>query len=91
MGAATTTIDEDKAASFSGRRITSRKAAVTGLASLPPEEARVRAIAEVVNGLIQGVQEGKDVDLNQLKAEVGGWAGREVASVRIAPYYYTSC
>jgi hypothetical protein len=37
---------------------------------LPPEEARVRAIAEVVNGLIQAVQEGRDVDLNQLKMEV---------------------
>jgi hypothetical protein len=43
-----------------------------GLAALPPAEARVRAIAEVVNGLIRGVQEGRDVDLNQLKAEVRG-------------------
>jgi hypothetical protein len=56
--------------SFSGRVYLSRKnnrATVTGL---PPEEARVRAVAEVVNGLIAGVKEGKDVDLNQLKTEV---------------------
>lgn len=54
--------------SFSGR--SSKKAVVAGLS---PEEARVRAVAEVVNCLIQGVKEGKDVDLNQLKTEV--WCG----------------
>jgi hypothetical protein len=37
---------------------------------LPPEEARVRAIAECVNALINDVQEGRDVDLNRLKADV---------------------
>jgi hypothetical protein len=61
--------------SFSGRVYLSRKnnrATVTGL---PPEEARVRAVAEVVNGLIAGVKEGKDVDLNQLKTEVRLFAG----------------
>lgn len=60
---------DEGAASFSGRtRIPTRKG--NALSMLPPEEARVRAIAEVVNGLIQGVQEGKDVNLNQLKSEV---------------------
>lgn len=37
---------------------------------LPPEEARVRAVAEVVHILIQAVKEGKDIDLNQLKCDV---------------------
>jgi len=68
MGAAVDA-QEEGAASFSGRaRFASRKN--NAVAMLPPEEARVRAIAEVVNGLIQGVQEGKDVNLNQLKSEV---------------------
>ncbi|KAG1655970.1 hypothetical protein FOA52_009397 [Chlamydomonas sp. UWO 241] len=35
--------------------------------SLPPDEARVRAVAEIVRTLITGVRDGKDVDLNQLK------------------------
>lgn len=61
-------MDEAAPASFSGRNQVTRKKG--GLAGLPPEEARVRAVAEVVNGLIQGVKEGKDVDLNQLKTEV---------------------
>ena len=34
---------------------------------LPPEEARVRAVAEVVQALINGVRDGNDVDLNSLK------------------------
>lgn len=54
-------------ATFYGRSYTSKKSAVAGLS---PEEARVRAVAEVVNSLIQGIKEGKDVDLNQLKTEV---------------------
>ncbi|WIA11090.1 hypothetical protein OEZ85_011236 [Tetradesmus obliquus] len=65
------TAEEAGPESFSGRVFLSRpknnRATVTGL---PPEEARVRAVAEVVNGLIAGVKEGKDVDLNQLKTEV---------------------
>eukprot|EP00877_Chromochloris_zofingiensis_P012826 jgi/Chrzof1/7798/Cz02g36320.t1 len=56
-------------ASFSGRTTTvSRKG--NSYTVLPPEEARVRGIAEIVNVLIQGVKDGKDVDLNQLKTEV---------------------
>lgn len=58
-------------ASFSGRTTTvSRKG--NSYTVLPPEEARVRGIAEIVNVLIQGVKDGKDVDLNQLKTEVCG-------------------
>ena len=38
--------------------------------NLPPAEARVRAIAEVVQALISGVRDGRDVDLNNLKGEV---------------------
>ena len=34
---------------------------------LPPEEARVRAVAEVVQALINGVRDGNDVNLNSLK------------------------
>lgn len=34
------------------------------------EEARVRAIAEVVSALIRGVRDGRDVNLNALKMEV---------------------
>ena len=34
---------------------------------LPPEEARVRAVAEIVQALINGIREGKDIDLNNLK------------------------
>lgn len=37
---------------------------------LPPDEARVRAVAETVAALIQGVKEGKDVDLNVLKCTI---------------------
>ena len=48
--------------------------ATTGLGTLPAgrelSAARVRAIAEVVNGLIRAVQEGRDVDLNDLKGDV---------------------
>ncbi len=40
-------------------------------AQLSADEARVRAIAEVVSALVVGVREGRDVDLNQLKCEVG--------------------
>jgi hypothetical protein len=58
----------DEPASFSGRSHVSRKG--IGHAALPPEEARVRAIAETVNHLIQAVKQGQDVDLNQLKTEV---------------------
>uniref|UniRef100_A0A7R9VYY6 Elongator complex protein 3 n=1 Tax=Chlamydomonas euryale TaxID=1486919 RepID=A0A7R9VYY6_9CHLO len=35
--------------------------------ALPPDEARVRAVAEIVRLLIAGVKEGSDVDLNALK------------------------
>ena len=34
---------------------------------LPPEEARVRAVAEIVQALINGIREGKDIDLNSHK------------------------
>ena len=37
----------------------------------------MRAIAEVVHALIQGVQEGTDVDLNVLKNQVSGGEGRQ--------------
>lgn len=37
---------------------------------LAPEEARVRAVADIVSSLIQGVRDGKDVDLNDLKSKV---------------------
>jgi len=57
----------DRPASFSGRN-GSRKSSIA--AGLAPEEARVRAVAEVVNALIKAVKEGQDVDLNQLKMEV---------------------
>lgn len=33
-------------------------------------QARVRAISDIVQELIQGVKDGKDVDLNQIKKEV---------------------
>lgn len=57
-------------ASFSGRTTSrSRKSVVV----LPPEEARVRAIAEIVNTLIQSVRDGKDVDLNTLRMQVAGF------------------
>lgn len=69
MGAATDTKD-DGAASYSGRTYSKSKRGGSTLLQLPPEEARVRAIAEVVNGLIQAVQEGRDVDLNELKTQV---------------------
>lgn len=72
--AADTTTSADAAdtgaASFSGRTFNRSRKATAALSALPPEEARVRAIAEVVNALIQGVQEGKDVDLNLLKTQV---------------------
>lgn len=71
MGATTDDSTTAAAASFSGRtRIPSKRTGGNPLALLPPEEARVKAIAEVVNGLIQAVQEGRDVDLNALKTEV---------------------
>lgn len=35
---------------------------------LSEDEARVRAIAEIVNGMIEGCRKGDDVDLNALKA-----------------------
>mmetsp|Transcript_2365 Transcript_2365/g.5929 ORF Transcript_2365/g.5929 Transcript_2365/m.5929 type:complete len:600 (-) Transcript_2365:243-2042(-) len=38
--------------------------------SLPPEEARVRAVAETVAALIQGVKEGRDIDLNVTKCDI---------------------
>ncbi len=66
MGAAPA---DPSAASFSGRvNHSGRRLAVQ---PLPPEEARVRAIAEIVNALIAAVKEGRDVDLNVLKTEVG--------------------
>ena len=37
----------------------------------------MRAIAEVVHALIQGVQEGTDVDLNVRKNQVSGGEGRQ--------------
>lgn len=36
---------------------------------LPPDEARVRAVAEIVQGLMHSVREGKDVNLNDLKLQ----------------------
>lgn len=70
MGA-TADMHEEGAAGFSG---SSSKAHKTGsksaLRMLPPEEARVRAIAECVNALINDVHEGRDVDLNRLKGDV---------------------
>lgn len=42
------------------------------LPGMGADEARVRAIAEVVSLLVAGVREGRDVDLNQLKCEVRG-------------------
>lgn len=48
-----------------------------GLSSLSPDEARVRAVAEIVSALIAGVRQGADVDLNALKSQVrpggGDW------------------
>lgn len=40
-----------------------------GLVVLPPEEARLKAIAEIVSELIAGVKGGRDVDLNNVKRE----------------------
>jgi hypothetical protein len=58
----------DGPATYLGRSsVVSRK----GAPVLPPDEARVRAIADIVNTLIQAVKSGQDVDLNQLKTEVG--------------------
>ena len=68
MGAAVDA-QEEGAASFSGR-VHNKPRKGGPLTALPPEEARVRALAEVVNALILAVQEGRDVDLNQLKTEV---------------------
>ncbi|GFR51456.1 hypothetical protein Agub_g13865, partial [Astrephomene gubernaculifera] len=45
-------------------------AAASGMATMSPDEARVRAIAELVSLLVSGVREGRDVDLNALKCEV---------------------
>lgn len=59
------------AASYSGRL---KRGGCSSAPTLAPEEARVRAVAEVVNALIAGVKEGRDVDLNQLKTEVRGAA-----------------
>jgi elongator complex protein 3 len=36
---------------------------------LPPEEARVRAISEIVKALVDSVKSGQDVDLNHVKRE----------------------
>lgn len=41
-----------------------------GQPGISQEEARVRAVAETVQLLIQAVKEGRDVDLNVLKCEV---------------------
>jgi elongator complex protein 3 len=38
--------------------------------SLPCLQARVRAIADIVGALVQGVKNGEDVDLNLVKREV---------------------
>ncbi len=35
----------------------------------PTAQARVRAIADIVNALVAGVKRGEDVDLNALKRE----------------------
>ncbi|KAL3142875.1 Elongator subunit [Trebouxia sp. C0009 RCD-2024] len=51
--------------SGSGKSHKNRK----GLVVLPPEEARVKAIAEIVGELVAGVKEGRDVDLNNVKRE----------------------
>ena len=37
---------------------------------LAPDEARVRAISEIVSALVSGVRSGQDVDLNALKSSV---------------------
>lgn len=64
---------KDDVPSFSGRvHNGSRK---NPLHLLPPEEARVRAVAEIINTLIKRVKEGKDVNLNQLRMEVGSRDG----------------
>eukprot|EP00879_Flechtneria_rotunda_P016079 GHRR01016820.1.p1 GENE.GHRR01016820.1~~GHRR01016820.1.p1 ORF type:complete len:267 (+),score=62.01 GHRR01016820.1:276-1076(+) len=60
---------EGAPATFSGRS-TSVPRKGNAHAALSAEEARVRAVADVVNSLIQAVKEGHDVDLNQLKTEV---------------------
>ncbi|KAK9806799.1 hypothetical protein WJX72_003067 [[Myrmecia] bisecta] len=41
----------------------------TSLPAFRPEEARVKAIAEIVVQLVQGVQTGHDVDLNSIKRQ----------------------
>lgn len=70
MGATAEAHDEGTAG-FSGSSSKAHKPGSTSaLRMLPPEEARVRAIAECVNALINDVQEGRDVDLNRLKADV---------------------
>ncbi|KAL6758970.1 hypothetical protein V8C86DRAFT_2585635 [Haematococcus lacustris] len=38
--------------------------------SISPAEARVRAVADTVAALIQGVREGRDIDLNALKCDI---------------------
>jgi hypothetical protein len=59
-------------------------ASTSGASSMGAAEARVRAVAELVSQLVAGVRAGRDVDLNALKSEVrggagrrAGWAGRE--------------
>ncbi|GAB4818929.1 hypothetical protein N2152v2_005975 [Parachlorella kessleri] len=41
-----------------------------GAVVLDPNEARVRAIADIVSALVQGIKNGVDVDLNMVKREV---------------------
>lgn len=41
-----------------------------GAAALSPDEARVRAVADIVAALVAGVRDGLDVDLNELKTNV---------------------
>jgi elongator complex protein 3 len=42
---------------------------VVKVLNLPPDEARVRAVAEIVSSLLGSVREGKDVDLNSIKMQ----------------------
>lgn len=69
MGAPVSDEAATEPASFSGRGHAVSKRCAAGVVALSPEEARVRAVAEVVSALVRGVQEGQDVDLNELKTK----------------------
>ncbi|GBG74254.1 hypothetical protein CBR_g17964 [Chara braunii] len=43
--------------------------AAGGMVPLSPEEARVRAIFEIVNDMIVGIRAGRDINLNAIKSE----------------------